>query len=194
MRLSRAFASYRPPKPIPFSSGRYLLYSHPKVQNYSYVGQALLYSSTAFFGTKVLLLGAEMGWLSWLFQSGVFLGSFSMAAKLREASRHTGRRYAALKVHLKSDGKTLEIQTGLLTDLRKVTEVLIADIKPNSEEDERLKVMTKLGGFHAISTRRGETYLLWPNGFNPDLELLKKVTEGFELDLHDSDKVDIIDI
>lgn len=187
--MFRTFARYRPPHPIPFSSGRYLLYSHPKVQTYAYWGQAAAYSSTAFFGTKVLLLSAGMGWISWLLQTGLFAGSFSIASKLREVFKHT-----ALKVYLKSDGQTLEIQTGLLSHLRKTTEVPISDITEDSEDDERLKVMTQFGGFQAISTRRGETFLLWPNGIVADVKLLKKVIEGCELDLKDSDKVDIIDV
>ena len=189
MQAFRTFARYRPTHPIPFSSGRFLLYSHPKVQSYAYWSQGAAYGSTAFFGSKVLLLSSGMGWLSWLLQSGLFLGSFSLAGKLREVSRHT-----ALKVYLKSDGQTLEIQTGLLTDLRKTTEVPISDIFQDPDEDERLKIMTKFGGFVAFSTRRGETFLLWPNGIVPDQELLKKVTEGCELDLKESDKADIIDV
>jgi len=189
MQAFRTFARYRPPHPIPFSSGRYLLYSHPKVQSYVHWGQTAAYGSTVFFGMRLLLRGASMGWISWLLQTGLFVGSYSMTTKLREVSKHT-----ALKVYLKSDGQTLEIQTGLLTQLCKTTEVPISDITEDQEGDERLKAMTMYGGFQAISTRRGDTFLLWPNGTVADMELLKKIIEGCELDLKESDKVDIIDV
>ena len=189
----RSFAGYRPQKPLLFSDRKMLIYSNPDITRYSYIIQASLYGVTSYLAYKIAFTSASMGWFSWLFQGSLLFGGYTVSKIIYEFSSKT-----ALKVYLRADGKTIEVHSALISGAVRMSEaevIAIGDITTgNSEDIENLLFLKHFGVPQYITTKKNHLFYVMPGGNIPDGGLLRAVLTGSEIDLSESDKIDVIDV
>ena len=177
----RAF-SFKPSSKINFIENKALLVENDKlIRIHKYVLFGFI-SVPSLMLYRLIVNYSSMGWINFILSSGVFIGLGSITKSYLRILPHLVR-----SLHLKDDGKQLEITTfGLKSQPYTIN---ISDIL-NPEESLQTKMKIQYYSAWIIDTKQGETFYIMPDTASFHTDVLKEILRGQEIDVSEEIKKD----